>query len=349
MLKVVQGDLLKAEADALVNTVNTEGVMGKGIALQFKNAFPEMFKAYERACKEGQVRVGHVHVFDQGALFKPRFIINFPTKRHWKENSKVEYISEGLQSLVDEIRARRIKSIAVPPLGCGHGNLNWDVVLPLIREKLEPLTDVDVLVFEPKGAPAPETMVHRTARPELTPQRAGVLRLLADYCILGYDLSLLEIHKLLYFFQLAGEPLKLRFQKDTYGPYADNLRHVMNKFEGHFLDGYGDGRNKPETPIRLRADVVATARELTDKADEVQRGRLARVLQLIEGFESPYGMELLASVHWAATENGSSSQADIVRAVHAWNGRKARIMKPEHIELALQRLADAGWLTSNPA
>src|SRR5690349_18305845 len=137
MWKIVEGNILEADAQALVNTVNTVGVMGKGIALQFKKAFPEMFEAYEAACKAKELQPGRMHVYDRGSLLNPRYIINFPTKRHWKGKSKLADIEVGLDALVGELESRGITSVAIPPLGCGHGGLDWEVVHPLIERAME--------------------------------------------------------------------------------------------------------------------------------------------------------------------------------------------------------------------
>lgn len=153
MLEVVTGNLLEADAEALVNAVNTVGVMGKGIALQFKQAFPEMTREYERACQTGQVVPGEMLVYDCGAAFNPRYIVNFPTKRHWKAKSKIDDIRVGLSALVSEIQSRGIRSIAIPPLGCGLGGLEWAEVFPLIQSAMDPLNDVKVLVYAPAGSP----------------------------------------------------------------------------------------------------------------------------------------------------------------------------------------------------
>ncbi len=150
MIELKHGDLLESGAEALVNTVNTEGVMGKGVALQFKKAFPEMFKAYRAACRKGEVAIGRMHVFESGSLMGPRFIINFPTKKHWREPSKLEYVKTGLVSLADEVRKLNIRSMAIPPLGCGFGGLKWEDVYPLIREAFEQLPDVELLVYPPQ-------------------------------------------------------------------------------------------------------------------------------------------------------------------------------------------------------
>ena len=149
MIEFKQGDILQANAEALVNTVNCVGVMGRGIALQFKDAFPDNFKAYAIACKRQELQPGKMFVFERRQLRNPKFIINFPTKRHWRGQSRLGDIEAGLQSLVMEIRERGIKSIAIPPLGSGLGGLDWGQVRPRIEKALAPLEDVSVIIFEP--------------------------------------------------------------------------------------------------------------------------------------------------------------------------------------------------------
>lgn len=347
MLELIEGNLLEAEADALVNTVNTEGVMGKGVALQFAKKFPDMLAAYKAACKAGEVLPGRMHIYERGEMFQPRYIINFPTKRHWRSPSRIEDIEAGLQALVQDIERLHIRSIALPPLGCGNGGLDWNEVFPRIKAALASLKDVRVLVFPPKGAPSAEAIVHSTPRPAMNPSRAIVLKICQQYFALGYQLTLLEIHKLLYFLQEAGEPLRLRFAKDTYGPYADNLRHLLHRFEGHFTLGFADGRSKPDTEIVLQPGAVQEAEKfLAEHADTSQPSlqRLDRVAHLVEGFESPYGMELLATVHWIATHDGAETIDDVVAGVHHWNARKKKLMTREHIELAYERLEAHGWI-----
>lgn len=347
MLELVEGNLLEAPADALVNTVNTEGVMGKGIALQFAKKFPEMLAAYRGACKAGEVQPGQMHVFERTEMFAPRYIINFPTKRHWRANSRLEDIDAGLVALVEEIRRLRIQSVAVPPLGCGNGGLNWADVLPLIRARLGGLKDVKVLVYPPKGAPTAGEIVHKTEVPKMTPSRAIILKIWQQYFALGYQLTLLEVHKTAYFLQEAGEKLDLRFAKETYGPYADNLRHVLHRFEGHLTLGFADGRNKPETEITLLPGAVEAADEFLRSESDTSRlslDRLAKVGRLIDGFESPYGMELLSTVHWVAKHEGASTVKDAIAGVHAWNARKRKLMTADHVTLAWKRLGAHGWI-----
>ena len=222
MIESTQGNLLEAEAEALVNTVNCVGFMGKGIALQFKQAFPENFEAYSRACKVGEVRPGRMFVFETRAMIGPRYIINFPTKRHWKGKSRVEDIDDGLDALIEEVVRLGIKSIAVPPLGCGLGGLDWKRVRPRIEQAFKLVPDVHVLLFSPAGAPDPKSMPIGTKPAKMTHTRALFVKLMQQYSSLDYRLTLLEVQKLAYFLQELGEPLKLKYVAHTYGPYAEN-------------------------------------------------------------------------------------------------------------------------------
>jgi O-acetyl-ADP-ribose deacetylase (regulator of RNase III) len=347
MLKLVAGNILDANVEALVNTVNTVGVMGKGLALQFKKAFPANNKAYETACKQGEVQIGKMFVYDAGGIVLPRYIINFPTKRHWRGASKLEYIEEGLKDLVRLVKDRKIRSIAIPPLGAGLGGLDWRQVRKAIQEALTPLTDTEVLVFEPHGAPPPAKMKNETSKPNMTAGRGAILVLMNRYLVPGYDylLSLLEVQKLAYFLQEAGQPLKLTFAKGHYGPYADDLRHVLHRIEGHFVEGFGDGRNNPDTPLKLLPGSAEAAESFLAEDREAQV-RLTKVAELIEGYETPFGMELLSTVHWVATHDSDAarSQDEALRAVHAWNERKSTTMKREQIQTAWEHLKEQGWI-----
>jgi O-acetyl-ADP-ribose deacetylase (regulator of RNase III) len=350
MIEITRGNLLEADVEAIVNTVNTVGVMGKGIALQFKKAFPENFTIYKKACDAKELHPGKMLVVATNAIIgTPRYIINFPTKRHWRGKSKMEDIDSGLAALTEEVRSRAIKSIAVPPLGCGNGGLRWSEVLPRITNAFADLPDVRVLVFEPAGAPAPRKMLDRTKRPEMTPGRAAVLCLMNRYLVPGYPylLSMLEIQKLAYFMQVSGQELKLNFQKHLYGPYADNLRKVLEKIDGHFIEGYGDGdgTNAPSTSITLLADAAIEAESFLSHDLESQK-RFAHVADLIEGYETAYGMELLSSVHWIATQECEAAKDDVetaVREIQNWNPRKRETLEPVHIRTAWQRLREKGW------
>lgn len=340
MVEITRGNIIKAPAEALVNTVNTDGYMGKGIALQFKKAFPDNFKAYEKACRAHEVQPGRMFVFETGSLIDPKFIINFPTKRHWREKSLLADIESGLKALIREVGDRKIRSIAVPPLGCGLGGLKWSVVRPLIEKAFSELPNVRVLLFEPVGTPDAKTMPIRTKKPGFTIARALFIKLIEQYTELAYRLTLLEIQKLAYLLQESGEDLRLRYEAGLYGPYAHNLNKVLETLEGHFIQGYGDVQS-PDVEIKLlpgsgkRADAF-----LAKHKDSLLR--LARVAELIEGFETPYGMELLSSVHWVAfhSEPAAKTTEEAIEAIHGWNDRKRRMFRADHIKIAWDRLRE---------
>ena len=349
---LTQGDLLKAEADALVNTVNCVGVMGKGIALQFKKKWPAAYRDYKKVCDREELRPGMMHIHDLGELAgKPYYIIHFPTKDHWRGKSKVSYVEEGLTELVKTVQTLGIKSIAIPPLGCGNGGLEWPLVERMIKDAFAPLKDtVEVLLYAPLGAPAAKEIEVRTERPNMTQGRAILIKLLALYRQLEYSLSKIEIQKLCYFAQEAGQPLQLKYVKNQYGPYADNLRHVLNHVDGHFVKGVGD-HAESETELVLMDGALDEAEDFL-KDDKESQARLNRVERLIEGFETPLGMELLATVHWVATKDLQTSRSqDVMQGLKywnpdqpAWNARKVSMMSEPQVKVALGQLKSHGWL-----
>ncbi len=342
MIEHTHGNLLDADVEALVNTVNTVGVMGKGIALQFRQAYPANFTVYHAACSRGEVTPGQMLVVPTNQLTNPRYIINFPTKRHWRGNAQMEDIDSGLAALRDAVRAYQIRSLAVPPLGCGNGGLPWDAVRPKIEAAFADLPAVRVLLYAPEGAPDPATIRVATTRPSMTLVRAAVLGLIAQYAPRGYRVTMLEIQKLAYFLESAGESLRLDFAKARYGPYSETLHHVIQRIDGHFVRGYGD--RTQEISLHPLPDAVEAARIVLAAHADTQ-ARLDRVGALIEGYETPYGVELLASVHWVAQENPAARQdADrATEAIHAWNERK-RQFRADHITLAWGQLHTHHWI-----
>jgi O-acetyl-ADP-ribose deacetylase (regulator of RNase III) len=318
--------------------------MGRGIALQFKNAFPENFKAYAAACKKDEVQPGHMFMFATGQLTNPRYIINFPTKRHWRGKSRMEDIEAGLQALVDTIHHYNIRSIAIPPLGSGLGGLDWPDVKRRIEAALSPLREVHVLLYEPDGAPETETMAHTRAVPAMTPGRAALVGLMDCYLsgLLDPFVTLLEVHKLMYFMQEAGEPLRLKYQQAPYGPYAENLRHVLHAIEGHFVSGYADGGDAPDKLLHLVPGAIKDAAAFLRQHVETRK-RFDWVADLVDGFESPYGLELLSSVHWVITHEPINAVEDVIRHIYTWNDRKQQFT-PRQIALAVKVLSRKGWL-----
>lgn len=350
MITYRTGNLMDASAEALVNTVNEVGVMGKGIALMFKDRFPDSSRTYIEASKAGNVRTGKVLVTETGELF-PKWVIHFPTKKHWRHPSKLQWIIEGLEDLVRVIKQYNMRSIALPPLGCGNGGLQWDKVRPKIEAALSQLPDVDVTVYEPTFS---YQNVRKTEGVEkLTPARALIAELVRRYSILGIDCSLLEVHKLAYLLQetvaqlALPDPLDLRFAPNKYGPYADRLRHLLNGLDGSYL--HAEKRVADASPSNLvwfedsrRAYVEAyLASEARDYLPALEQ-----TSAVIDGFESPLGLEALGTVHWLVFKGGVPPQLAAVKGgLASWPGgpgsgeRKLRLFDDNILQLALDRVS----------
>jgi O-acetyl-ADP-ribose deacetylase (regulator of RNase III) len=351
MIRYTTGNLLDAPVDALVNTVNEKGVMGKGIALMFREGFPESARVYEQAAKRGEVRVGKVLVTEEHRLGGPRWIIHFPTKQHWRNPSKLGWVRDGLTDLVRVIAELQIASIALPPLGAGNGKLPWPQVRAEIERALGALGGVDVLVFEPASEYL--NTPKATGVQSLTPARALIAEIIRRYSVLGMECSLIEVQKLAWFLQRSirslalPDPLRLEFKADKYGPYADALRHLLNGLDGSYL--HGAKRMADSGPFDpIWADVGRGAEVETfmqSQAAVTYVPALTKATAVIDGFESPLGMELLATVDWCLFERKAAPTIDGVRRIlERWPGtpeageRKQRLFSDRMIELALNRL-----------
>lgn len=352
MIEYTEGNLLDSKAEALVNTVNTVGVMGKGVALMFKEAYPENFKAYEAACKKNEVKVGRMFVTERDSFIGPKWIINFPTKEHWRGNSKLEWIETGLEDLKRVIIDKKIESIAIPPLGSGNGGLEWNDVRPRIESALSALDNVRIVVYEPTAQY--HNVAKRSGQEKLTPARALVAELVRRYWILGIECTLLEVQKLAYFLERSIESLKLensldlRFQADRYGPYAPRLTHLLNGLDGSYLHcGKRLGDAGPfdviwfDDPKRDKVLAYLGSGEAKDYLPALEA-----TTDLVDGFESPLGMELLATVDWLIQKDGIKAERDAIKAgLQTWTGgqasaeRKQRLFDGRLIDLALDRLA----------
>lgn len=345
MIEFRRNNLLAADAEALVNSVNTVGVMGKGVALQLKKKFPGNFKEYERACKQGRVVVGKMFTVELDSLTNPRYIINFPTKKHWRENSRLEYIEQGLEDLVSEVRRLDLTSIAIPPLGCGNGGLSWErEVRPLIEEALAQVPETKAYVYEPSEAAKPAFLEAAGEKPRMTSARATMIELFGAYKISHYRLGRTVAQKLAYFAQAAGEKsLNLEFEKGSYGPYAATLEHVLQGLDGYYLTGYGDRVGGSD--MELLPDAKEQAESFLRDYPETEK-HVERVSRLIEGFETPYGLELLATVHWAATMSDDPSLEEVTSTVQDWSHRKEHLFGEDHISIAWKHLRDEGWFST---
>lgn len=350
MITFTQGNLLEARAEALVNTVNTVGVMGKGIALMFKERFAENFRLYAAACKAKQVQTGKMFVTEVHELDGPRWIVNFPTKQHWRAPSQMAWVADGLQDLRRFLIEHKVKSIAIPPLGAGNGGLEWGEVREQIEAMLGDL-DTEILVFEPTRQY--QNVAKRAGVEKLTPARALIAELVRRYWVLGMECSLLEIQKLAWFLERAIEryspgdnPLNLQFVAHKYGPYANRLDHLLNNLDGSYL--HCEKRISDADPLDviwfdderkafLQAYLKSEAKPYTDA--------LEHTADLIDGFESPFGMELLATVDWLLTrENVAPTVPALREGLRHWRGgpdaaeRKDRLFDDRALGIALARL-----------
>lgn len=338
MIIYKEGNLLDANVDALVNTVNTVGIMGKGIALQFKYAFPENYKTYKRASERKEVNVGKVFIVPVNDLNAVKFIVNFPTKQDWRNPSKLQWIKDGLNDLRNQIIAYNIQSIALPPLGCGLGGLDWNIVKPLIEESLSDLT-IKVLVYEPSTL-IKETLKkgEKSTAVKLTPARAMLLTLLYNYRALGEFASEFAAVKLGYFLQRFGETqLKLSFTKGAYGPYSNEVRFLLYTLNGYYIKGYEQMDAKPFEVLELVSAKKAEVKAYLDASLSIaEKQRLEIVAEFIQGFESPYGLELLATVDLIMHTNQIDDATEIKEQL--WSERKQDLFTVSHVQLAINHL-----------
>jgi O-acetyl-ADP-ribose deacetylase (regulator of RNase III) len=337
MIQYVTGNILDSKAQALVNTVNTMGVMGKGIALQFKKAYPNNYKAYEKACKLGEVEVGKMFITeDFNTTSGDRIIINFPTKTSWKKPSEYKYIEDGLDSLIAEINARKIESIAIPPLGAGNGGLNWERVKKLIEEKLKNLR-IDIYLYEPSL----QIQEHlKTERVKLTDARALLLYVLYDLVRNGEYVSEFSSEKICYFLQKFGarKYFKLTFEPNFYGPYSGKVRFVLNAINGSYLMGYSDMDKKPFEPLTLVSDAYEDVKQHVESNTELLT-IANRTIIFLSGFYSDFALELLSSIDYIATKENTFDKHVISHGLEKWSSRKRSLFSnPKYFEISLKHL-----------
>lgn len=351
MIRFTQGNLLEAHVDAVVNTVNTVGVMGKGIALMFKERFPENYKAYVAACKRGEVQIGRMFVTPNDEFEGPHWIINFPTKKHWRQPTRIEWVSEGLADLKQVIQDKGIRSIAIPPLGCGNGGLDWNVVRPMIEKALEDLNEVEIVVYEPTAKY--QNVAKKQGVEKLTPARALTAEMVRRYSILGIECTILETQKLVWFLERTirrmnlNNPLNLEFKAERYGPFATRLTHVLNGLDGSYL--HCDKRLADAGPLdtirfedskKLKLEAYLDSQEA-----RTYRPAIEATDELIDGFQSPLGLEALATVDWLLSNEGAEPTLTSIRAgIQNWPAgpthaeRKQKIFSDRVLELAIERV-----------
>lgn len=362
MINVRVGDLFSSDAQTLVNTVNCVGVMGKGIALEFKKRFPEMYRDYEDRCRQGLVRLGRPYLYKQ--LVGP-CILNFPTKQDWRSVSRLKDIVAGLEYLEQNYRAWGITSLAVPPLGCGQGGLDWRVVGPTLFRHLSRL-DIPVELFAPHGTPereltpdflsnAPADTLVGAGAPagaKIDPALVALVEIAARIERERYrwPVGRTTFQKIAYFATASGIPTGLRFERGSYGPYAAGLKNAMTRLVNNgLIDEEPHGRMLEIKPGETFAD-----------AREVYRGRLSAWSQPIDRVADLFlriptrDAELLATVHFAAQELSRGrelqpSELDVVEAVKQWKQLRRPPFSDEQIASAIRSLNVLGWVDVRPS
>jgi len=339
MIQYKTGNLLDSEAEALVNTVNTVGVMGKGIALQFKNMFPNNFKLYANACKNKEVKVGKLLVTEEEALLTgKKIIINFPTKTNWRLPSEYQYIESGLSELVKVIKEKNIKSIAIPPLGSGNGGLDWNRVKHILENYLSNL-NCEILIYEPSAA-IQEAL--KKERVKLTPARAMLLSVLYELVRNGEFVSEFSSEKIAYFLQRFGarETFKLEFQPNFYGPYSGKVKHVLYYLNGSYIMGYSSKDKKPFEELGLIPDAESDVNDFLNKPENVtHKSTVEKTKSFLKGFYSPFGLELLSTIDFIISEKNVKTSEAITKELENWSDRKKTLFtNQKFIQIAIKNL-----------
>lgn len=302
MIRYVRGNLFESKAEALVNTVNCVGIMGKGIAYQFRRAYPAMFKDYERRCRLGEIKLGQVTDYIENG----RRIINFPTKGHWKSASKLQDISEGLIALKDLLLRNHIRSVALPPLGCGNGGLSW----PLVRQEVDRiLGDIDEVLVE-AYEPAGDFGANASKEPKLTLGHfvlAGLrLRLASD--------SKLSLQKAAYFFNIYSGTPYFQFTEYKHGPYSLAIDPMLQAIKD-YLD-------YSKLPRESLVDDGITRKLAGPDADRLRAwiSAIKAATELCN--EAGKQIEAVATVHAILHRSGSLTEDDLIREFYAWSEQK---------------------------
>jgi O-acetyl-ADP-ribose deacetylase (regulator of RNase III) len=338
MIHYRKGNLLDSDAEALVNTVNTVGVMGKGVALQFKQKFSENTKLYNKACKEGTIDIGKLLVTRDTSLYTgEKIIINFPTKTDWRKPSEYSYIEKGLEDLVKIIKDRNIKSIALPPLGAGNGGLNWVRVKQLLEQYLSGLVNTNVYIYEPTTA-IQEVM--KKERAKLTPARAMMLSVLYSLVRNGEFVSEFAAEKVAYFLQRFGaaDVFKLQFTPNFYGPYSGKVKHILYYLNGSYIIGYSSKDKKPFEELGIVGDAEQDVQNYLEEPENSEYKEITRkVTSFLTGFYSPFGLELLSTIDYIITQNQAESFEEIKS--YLWSDRKRTLFhNQKFIQIAVERI-----------
>lgn len=337
------GNILESDADALVNTVNTQGVMGKGIALQFKNAFPLNFKIYKDVCKKGDFKIGDLLIVeDSGLISGKKIIINFPTKTSWRKPSEYSFIEKGLDELVKIIEEYKIKSIAIPPLGSGNGGLNWKTIKQTIEDKLSNLP-IDIQIYEPNSQ---IQEVLKNERVQLTDARAMLLFMLYDLVRNGEFVSEFSCEKICYFLQRFGakDYFKLEYKPNFYGPYSGKVKYVINYLNGSYIMGYSSMDKKPFEPLQIVPDGLEMVQQYISSKPKLFE-IVSETKEFLDGFYSDFALELLSTVDYISTKENTFNLDEIKKYMSNWNERKHTLFSNDRfLNISINHLKTAKFV-----
>ncbi len=363
MVELQVGDIFESRAQTLVNTINTVGVMGKGVALEFKKRFPDMFEDYVRRVRDGKVRLGEPYIFKRT---RAPWIINFPTKGHWREVSRIDEIVRGLEYLERHYRDWGVTSLAVPPLGCGQGGLEWRVVGPTLYEHLKRL-EIPVSLYAPHGTPREQLEMtfldsrdrsrangRREQEPRISPAWVALVEILARIQRERYHAPIgrVSFQKLAYFATELGLPTDLKHEQRPYGPFAPDLTAVLSKLANN---GLIVEKRLGERMIEIRVGPTYERAADNYRADLAKwHAIIDRVVDLFLRVRQTRQAEVAATVHFAATRlakpsNGLPSESDVFRAVKEWKVRRDPPFSDEEIALAIRNLNVLDLLDVRPS
>lgn len=365
MIRISIGDIFESTAHTLVNTVNTVGVMGKGIALGFRKRFPEMFEDYVRRCERREVQLKRPYIYRR---LTPPHIINFPTKEHWRSVSKLDDITEGLSYLRMHIQEWGVTSLAVPPLGCGEGRLEWRVVGPTLFRHLRDL-GIPVELYAPFGTPheelRPEFLEHREATSAHSGQQErsmppfrvepGWVALVAIIEQVSkeryhWPIGRVGFQKVAYFATEAGIPTGLSYRRGSYGPYAPEMKQVLSSL---INNGLIVERKLDRMLATGVGPTFADARKGYESFLVQWQSQIARVVDLVLRMNTN-DAEIAATVHFAASRLREASprqptEAEILDYVMQWKIRRRPPLDEGDVALAIRRLNVLGWIDALPS
>lgn len=325
MISFVTGDILKSTAECLVNTVNCEGYMGKGIAYQFKLAYPKNNIDYVKACKSGDLRIGTLHFYREN----DKVIINFPTKDKWRAKSQIEYIEKGLAELVKLIYELRITSIAIPPLGCGNGGLNWHEVKQIILDYLQGSSDdLHIFIYEPSNYYRPKAV----EAPRISASHLVVMK----FKPLLNKFDRFHIHKCAYFLNVLKGENYFKFKKHKYGPYAHSIDVIIKEIN-EYQSYYGFDTSAAYDYAMQTLISKSVQGKLEGFIPYIDQS-----IKLVNSISTSKELELLSSVCCIIDESPGSDEGTIVAEIRNWSEEKSKKFNEEDIIQAIKKLCDFG-------